>query len=91
MEDQARMTNEGDGAAGLQGSARVVGGATPTRRDTLRAGVKAAFIAPVITTFFAAEAFAMGSNLSCYPAGHACDGGSQEPCCSGVCIGAVCQ
>ena len=62
-----------------------------TRRELMRRGVKLAFIAPVVTTFFAQEAYAAGSNHSCYPTGHACDvGGEKEECCSGVCVGNLC-
>lgn len=53
---------------------------TPTRRDVVRRGVKLAFLAPVISTFFAHEAYA--ANYSCYPQGHACHNtGDFEPCC----------
>lgn len=59
-----------------------------TRRDVVRQGVKLAFVAPVITTFFARDAMAAGSNHSCYPTGHACPGA--EPCCNGPCVVNVC-
>ncbi len=54
-----------------------------TRRDVVRQGVKLAFVAPVLTTFFARDAQAAGSNHSCYPAGHVCrdDGSDPENCC----------
>lgn len=61
-----------------------------TRRELVRRGVKLAFIAPVVTTFFAQEAYAAGSNHSCYPTGHACGGGEKEDCCSGACVLNVC-
>ncbi len=54
----------------------------PTRRDVVRKGAKLAFVVPVLSTFFASEAFAAGSNHSCYPLNHACPG--QEPCCDGL-------
>lgn len=57
-----------------------------TRRDILREGLKVAFVAPVVTTFFARDALAAGSNHSCYPALHECEqnGSSAEPCCDGL-------
>lgn len=56
-----------------------------TRRDLVRQGIKIAFVAPVVTTFFARDAVAAGSNHSCYPQGHACStGGNAEPCCDGL-------
>jgi len=54
-----------------------------TRRDVVRHGVKLAFVAPVLSTFFARDAYA--ASYSCYPAGHACDAPRNEPCCSGSC------
>jgi hypothetical protein len=56
-----------------------------TRRSVVGIGVKAAFIAPLLSTFLASEAQAAGSNHSCYPTGHACPG--LEPCCNGACLG----
>ena len=58
----------------------------PTRRSVVRAGVKLAFVAPVVSTFFASQAYAV--NYSCYPAGHLCDSGGSnaEPCCNGACL-----
>ena len=62
---------------------------TPTRRGLVREGLKLAFIAPVISTFFAREAYA--ANYSCYPAGHVCSPPGFNPpeaCCPGlVCVG----
>ncbi len=56
-----------------------------TRRDIIREGLKVAFVAPVVTTFFARDAVAAGSNHSCYPEGHACSTlGNAEPCCDGL-------
>ena len=57
-----------------------------TRRDIIREGLKVAFVAPVVTTFFARDALAAGSNHSCYPALHECDknGIGAEPCCDGL-------
>lgn len=54
-----------------------------SRRAVVRQGVKLEFVAPILSTFFAREAYA--GNYSCYPAGHACPG--VELCCSGVCNG----
>ncbi len=53
-----------------------------SRRDVVRAGIKLAFVAPVISTFFAQDAMAYVH--SCYPVGHACAPGAQEPCCNGL-------
>ena len=61
-----------------------------SRREVVRRGVKLAFMAPVISTFFAADAQAAGSNHSCYPTGQACNGASEEGCCDGACSGGVC-
>ncbi len=52
-----------------------------TRRDVVRRGVKLAFVAPVLSTFFAKDAYA--ATYSCYPAGHDCPG--NESCCSASC------
>lgn len=59
-----------------------------TRRDVVQQGIKLAFVPPVLSTFFAEEARAAGSNQSCYPAGHVCPGA--EPCCNGDCNLGVC-
>ena len=62
------------------------------RRKMVRAGIKLAFVAPVVSTFLAKDAMAAGSNLSCYAAGHACDGATKENCCSGLtCTALVCS
>lgn len=63
-----------------------------TRRKMVRAGIKLAFVAPVVSTFLAKDAMAAASILSCYPTGHACDTGSTEEfCCNGLaCVGNVC-
>jgi len=54
-----------------------------TRRDVVRKGAKLVFLAPVISTFFAHEAYA--ANYSCYPQGHVCHNtGDFEPCCNGL-------
>ena len=61
------------------------------RRDIVRAGIKMAFVAPVVSTFLAKDAMAAASVLSCYPVGHACDGATWENCCNGLaCVGNVC-
>ncbi len=50
-----------------------------SRRAVVRHGVKLAFIAPVLTTFFASEARAFGASFhSCYPEDHACDFYSEQ-------------
>lgn len=54
-----------------------------SRRDVVRQGMKLAFVAPLLSTFFAREAYAV--SYSCYPAGHACPG--IELCCSASCNG----
>jgi hypothetical protein len=64
----------------------------PGRRDIIRHGAKLAFVAPVVSTFYASQAYA--ATYSCYPAGHACPGA--EPCCGdmvcsdGVCTDTIC-
>lgn len=54
-----------------------------SRRDIVRSGIKLAFVAPVLSTFFAADAYA---GYSCYPAGHTClpPGQGWEECCPGL-------
>ncbi len=60
----------------------------PGRREVVRKGLKIAFVAPLISTFFAQDAQAY--SLSCYPNGHACPGA--EPCCNGLtCTANICQ
>ncbi len=55
-----------------------------TRRDVVRTGVKLAFVAPVISTFFAKDAHAaQTNNMSCYPEGRAC--ATDLACCTGNC------
>lgn len=71
---------------------RSEGGRTRTRREVMRAGVKLAFVAPVITTFAARQALAAGSVQSCYPLGHPCGGERLEDCCPGLnCVAMGCQ
>jgi hypothetical protein len=73
-------------------SAAASGGApSHSRRAVVRTGAKLAFMAPVLTTFFASDARAAGSNHSCYPASHLCDGThTGEECCPGLtCLGTV--
>lgn len=55
-----------------------------SRRDVIRSGAKLAWIVPVLLTFTAQEAYAQGSNYSCYPAGHTCGGAALEACCAGL-------
>ncbi len=54
------------------------------RREVLKKGIKLAFVAPVISTFFAQDAMAYVH--SCYPTGHDCSPSSHnaEPCCNGL-------
>ena len=57
----------------------LVAGTEPSlhgRRAIVRGGVKLAFAAPVLSTFFASQAYA--TNYSCYPEGHTCDYESEE-------------
>lgn len=56
----------------------------PSRREVVGRGVKLAFVAPVLSTFFASQAYA--ANYSCYPVGHACEppGQGAEDCCQGL-------
>ncbi|MGB0716795.1 MAG: hypothetical protein ACPGXK_13010, partial [Phycisphaerae bacterium] len=66
------------------------GRSTVDRRTVLWTGIRLAFVVPAIATFPARQARAAGSNLSCYPDGHACPG--QEACCDGlVCSGGTCS
>lgn len=55
-----------------------------TRREVVRQGIRLAFIAPVISTFFARDAYA--DNYSCYQQGQVCnnDNSDPEPCCAGL-------
>ncbi len=65
-------------------------GKTFSRRQVVGAGLKLAFVAPVVSTFLADEARAAGSNLSCYPLGHVCnDITSEEDCCPGLACSAT--
>ncbi len=47
-----------------------------SRRDVVRRGVRLAFVAPVVSTFFASRAYA--TNYSCYPLTHTCDFESEQ-------------
>ena len=59
-----------------------------SRRDVLRHGGKLAFAAPIISTFYASQAYA--ANYSCYAEGHSCQGA--EPCCADLsCNGGECS
>lgn len=59
-----------------------------SRRDVIRGAARLVWIAPVLLTFTAQEAYAQGSNYSCYPLGHGCGGAAQEACCAPlVCTG----
>ncbi len=59
-----------------------------SRRDVVRSGVKLAFVAPVLSTFFAKDAYA--ATYSCYFAGHTCGGVNQEDCCGTACNLGIC-
>ena len=64
--------------------------ATPlhSRREVIRRGSKLAFAAPIISTFYASQAYA--ANYSCYAEGHSCQGA--EPCCADLsCNGGECS
>ncbi|MCH9035203.1 MAG: hypothetical protein IID42_11995 [Planctomycetes bacterium] len=54
----------------------------PDRRAVVRGGLRLAFAAPILSTFFAAQAYA--GNYSCYVNGHQCNnpGPDPEPCCA---------
>ena len=60
----------------------------PDRRAVVRGGVKLVFVAPIVSTFFASQAYA--ANYSCYGVGHECLGdgtyedGNAEECCPGL-------
>lgn len=59
-----------------------------SRREVIRRGSKLAFSAPIISTFYASQAYA--ANYSCYGEGHAC--GGAEPCCGDLsCNGGECS
>lgn len=59
-----------------------------SRREVLRHGGKLAFAAPILSTFYASQAYA--ANYSCYAEGHTCAGA--EPCCGDLsCNGGVCS
>ena len=55
-----------------------------TRREALRGGARLAFTAPLVSTFFANQAYA--ANYSCYGLGHLCEDieTDPEPCCAGL-------
>ncbi len=57
----------------------------PTRREIVSKGAKLAFAAPIISTFWASQAYA--TNYSCYGVGHLCitpTPENEEPCCPGL-------
>lgn len=59
-----------------------------SRREVLRHGGKLAFAAPILSTFYASQAYA--ANYSCYAEGHTCAGA--EPCCEDLsCNGGFCS
>lgn len=59
-----------------------------SRREVIRRGSKLAFAAPIISTFYASQAYA--ANYSCYAEGHSCEG--MEPCCGDLsCNGGECS
>lgn len=56
----------------------------PSRREIVGKGLKIAFVTPLISTFFASQAYA--ASYSCYPQGHTCKppGQGTEDCCPGL-------
>lgn len=55
------------------------------RRKIIKGAVRLVFLAPLVVTYSGRKAQAQaGSNLSCYPLGHACTGADAEPCCAGL-------
>ena len=79
------MSSGGDNPAATtparQDIANVAEESRPTRRAVVRGGAKLAFTAPLLSTFFASQAYA--NNYSCYEQGHKCQdpGPNWEPCC----------
>ena len=49
----------------------------PTRRAVVRGGLRLTFAAPILSTFFAAQAYA--GNYSCYADGHQCNDPGPDP------------
>jgi hypothetical protein len=49
----------------------------------VRDGLKLAFVPPLLSTFFAKDAIAAGSNHSCYGPGHSCESNAED-CCPGL-------
>jgi len=91
MHDPLDTKNSLIGSAAVLGPARAA--AQHTRREVVRGGLRLAFVVPVLSTFYVADARGAASgNQSCYPAGHACnDGGpNAEPCCNGPCNFGTC-
>ncbi len=83
---QGRPTEKTPAKADPTGAER--GTRLHSRRDVIRRGSKLAFTAPIISTFYASQAYA--ANYSCYAEGHTCAGA--EPCCSDLyCRGGECS
>lgn len=83
---QGRQTEKAPAEADPTGDER--GTPLHTRREVIRHGGKLAFTAPIISTFYASQAYA--GNYSCYAEGHACAGA--EPCCADLsCNGGECS
>ena len=81
-----RPTEKTPAKAGPTGDDR--GTPLHSRRDVIRRGSKLAFTAPIISTFYASQAYA--ANYSCYAEGHSC--GGAEPCCGDLsCNGGECS
>ena len=80
---QGRPTESAHTRAALTGDER----STPlhSRREVIRRGSNLAFTAPIISTFYASQAYA--GNYSCYGDGHPCITPTEdnlEPCCPGL-------
>ena len=83
---QGRPTEKAPAEADPTGDER--GPRLHSRREVIRRGSKLAFTAPIISTFYASQAYA--GNYSCYAEGHACAGA--EPCCGDLsCNGGECS
>ncbi len=81
-----KPTEKANAEAGPTGDDR--GTPLHSRREVIRRGSKLAFTAPIISTFYASQAYA--ANYSCYAEGHACQGA--EPCCGDLaCNGGECS
>jgi len=78
-----------DGDREIEPGACAHKGNLASRRAVIREGAKLAFVAPLLSTFLASQAYAAHYQFSCYPTGHVCPGGN-EACCNGACSGGQC-